>query len=577
MMPLMRIFRGSALTSIVFLLCATAHGQVRRTPSFGKVRDLRPASQSHDFVNNQGWPSTPNLTYFGGALMTHASYWMVYWGPYWTSGIGLSQRKHFTSFVQTAAPSTAFAGQFAEYQEPGNPILTGSFAGEVLIPTAPAASTTDAGIQSQISAWITTATLPVPDANTVFVVLFPAGADVNSGGSACGNFFGYHNESTSPTGAFGRYRYIVLPYQNCGGDIAVDSPVAIHGMTDTLGHEMSETETDPDVGNLAYGWYDAVLGQEIADICVDDAATFGFQNFWMQKLWSDAAATCIAPSMGSASIHLTISASVGSVPTGAANLLPHFPTNYTISTDSASPVSLNISDMPPGVTYTLNRSSVTASEPATLEVSTNSNPGAAGFVTVTGTQNSQQAQFQLLITPWRQLSAVNVTNSSFLYNSTLRAYAGTITLENTGSEAIGPTLLVGFHELSYGAKPLSVLGSASQYVETAPNGDYAVQFPDGMLAPGSFVTANVAFLKPGNGSLTFTPQIFEIQGATACDLSQNGFTSATDVQLIINEALGITKASNDLNGDGTVNVVDVEIVTNSALSLGCTSYDTTNH
>lgn len=570
MMPLMRMVRSGAVSSIVCLLCAwSLKAQVRRVPALLNGRDLRTASQRHDFVNNQGWPSTPNVTYFGGALMAHASYSMVYWGPYWTSGIGLSQRKHFTSFVQTVAPSTAFAALFTEYQEPANPILTGGFAGEILIPDTPGASTSDSSLQGQIRSWITTATLPAPDANTVYVILFPPGADVNSGGSACGTFFGYHGEGPSPDGTFGRYRYIALPYQNCGSDLAVDSPVTIHGMTDTLGHEMSETETDPDVGILPYGWHDSVLGQEIADICADNSATFGFQNFWMQKIWSDSASTCIAPSVGSSSNHLTLSASVSSVPTGAANLLPNFPTTYTISTDSAAPVSLSISDMPPGVTYTLSRSTVTAAATASLLVSTNGTPGAAGFVTVTATQNAQQAQFQLLIAPWHPLSQVSVTNSGFVYTSTLGAYAGTITLQNTGSQPIGPTLLAGLHGIDSSIYALSVLGNASQYVQRGPNGDFAVPFPDGMLAPGNSVTAKVAFLNRNNLGINFTPQIFEIQGGTSCDLSQNGFTSVTDVQLIVNEALGKTQANDDLNGDGAVNVVDVEIVTNSALNLGC--------
>jgi hypothetical protein len=43
-----------------------------------------------------------------------------------------------------------------------------------------------------------------------------------------------------------------------------------------------------------------------------------------------------------------------------------------------------------------------------------------------------------------------------------------------------------------------------------------------------------------------------------------------DVQLEINEALGVAPALNDMNGDGVVNVVDVQIVINAALGLGCT-------
>ena len=39
-------------------------------------------------------------------------------------------------------------------------------------------SVDDTAIQSQIGTWITSSVLPVPDANTVYVILPPAGVDV---------------------------------------------------------------------------------------------------------------------------------------------------------------------------------------------------------------------------------------------------------------------------------------------------------------------------------------------------------------------------------------------------------------
>jgi hypothetical protein len=54
-----------------------------------------------------------------------------------------------------------------------------------------------------------------------------------------------------------------------------------------------------------------------------------------------------------------------------------------------------------------------------------------------------------------------------------------------------------------------------------------------------------------------------------CDVNQNGIINVADVQLIIDEALGVAPAVNDLNGDGVVNVLDVQIEVNAALGLGC--------
>jgi hypothetical protein len=66
-------------------------------------------------------------------------------------------------------------------------------------------------------------------------------------------------------------------------------------------------------------------------------------------------------------------------------------------------------------------------------------------------------------------------------------------------------------------------------------------------------------------------QLYEAAGGTfsPCDPQQNVIVNVADVQLLIDEALGVAPAANDLNGDGVVNAVDVQIVINAALGLGC--------
>jgi hypothetical protein len=54
-----------------------------------------------------------------------------------------------------------------------------------------------------------------------------------------------------------------------------------------------------------------------------------------------------------------------------------------------------------------------------------------------------------------------------------------------------------------------------------------------------------------------------------CDINSDGGYNVADVQLIINEALGVTSPVHDLNGDALVTVADVQIVINSALGMGC--------
>lgn len=56
-----------------------------------------------------------------------------------------------------------------------------------------------------------------------------------------------------------------------------------------------------------------------------------------------------------------------------------------------------------------------------------------------------------------------------------------------------------------------------------------------------------------------------------CDVNQDGNINATDVQLIISQALGVAKPANDLSGDAALNSVDAQIVINAARNLGCSA------
>lgn len=54
-----------------------------------------------------------------------------------------------------------------------------------------------------------------------------------------------------------------------------------------------------------------------------------------------------------------------------------------------------------------------------------------------------------------------------------------------------------------------------------------------------------------------------------CDLNLDQAMNVADVQLIINEALGVVQAVHDLTHDSVVNVADVQKMINAALGLGC--------
>jgi hypothetical protein len=55
----------------------------------------------------------------------------------------------------------------------------------------------------------------------------------------------------------------------------------------------------------------------------------------------------------------------------------------------------------------------------------------------------------------------------------------------------------------------------------------------------------------------------------ACSVSGGASAAVSDVQSLINQALGKSGPANDINSDGIVNVIDVKIVINAVLGQGC--------
>jgi hypothetical protein len=51
------------------------------------------------------------------------------------------------------------------------------------------------------------------------------------------------------------------------------------------------------------------------------------------------------------------------------------------------------------------------------------------------------------------------------------------------------------------------------------------------------------------------------------DINNDGKVDISDVQLIVNEALGTAQATHDLNNDGVVTIVCVQRLMNSVLNL----------
>ena len=68
----------------------------------------------------------------------------------------------------------------------------------------------------------------------------------------------------------------------------------------------------------------------------------------------------------------------------------------------------------------------------------------------------------------------------------------------------------------------------------------------------------------GTGAKTLMLYVY-----SACDVNLSGATNVVDVQLQVNQAMGVAACTSDLNRDGVCNVIDVQRDVNAALGGPC--------
>jgi hypothetical protein len=102
--------------------------------------------------------------------------------------------------------------------------------------------------------------------------------------------------------------------------------------------------------------------------------------------------------------------------------------------------------------------------------------------------------------------------------------------------------------------------SGLSYLTGQPNGSAAWNFMRGNYNWSVFSTLPKWAVAPRGVSAT---------AISSCDLNQDGVVDAADVQISINQALGLASCTGDLTGTGTCSVVDTQRVVNAALGGSC--------
>jgi hypothetical protein len=255
-------------------------------------------------------PFAARLSYFGGHVVSNARVVQVLYGAgTYLTNLTRSAAPNMGSFYQQALNS-AYVDWLTEYNTTvaggtNQRIGRGSFVSKVQITPAAArnrATISDANIQAELSAQIGSGALPAPSANTIYMINFPRGKSINSGGSnSCvpGGFCAYH-------GTFRRNGaevfYGVLPDMSPGSgcDSGCGNSSQFNNQTSVASHEMIETVTDAEVGlatvvGKPLAWYDPNNG-EIGDICNGIQGTIAGSDgntYTVQREWSNQKGACI--------------------------------------------------------------------------------------------------------------------------------------------------------------------------------------------------------------------------------------------------------------------------------------------
>lgn len=466
-------------------------------------------------LNTASHPAGAKLNNYGGKIIIFPTFINVYWGSYW-SGAGLSDRKHANAFVQTVTPSNDYTSIFQQYTGPGGTTIhTGFYQGEIYIPGAPPTNLTDAQIQSYLTNWIKSGTVPMNTLDLMYNIFFPPGVTITNaqGQTSTKDYCAYHGTAKTTTGTGGLLRYASMPFEGigsslwnyCGGNSAYQE-----NLTSVLSHEIAEALTDPDVGlATTYAppltWYDPKYG-EIGDICnAMQAPLFGFT---IQQLFSNADNDCVNTRLDFtlAGTNVTLKAGQSGASAITTTQVGALPTTVT----------LTISGVPAGVTAAFSASPLTAGSGTALQLTTASSAAPGTYTLV--------------------LNGVSSAGRTHTANITLVIQSATVTLTvatnptalqaRIGTGPWGPAPLIQTMTANQ-TQTISVL--ATDYLSSAQTGYSFTGWSTGGSTPATTVqpssnftaTANfkvacyvlaVNVLPAGSGTVTLNPASGGIAG-----------------------------------------------------------------
>jgi len=235
-----------------------------------------------------------NLSYHGGSILPAAKVTPIFWGSYWSTTTGSSQRSTMNLFFEQFGTNSHY-GVITQYYDTttgttrhiGLTALENSGATGWYDATNPSsARVTDAMVQSEVNRYLSSHTF---NGQTIYEVFIgPGYYSYDGGATSCGGtnlqYCAYHGAYSSG----GRtIKYAIEPYPSCAGCHAYGFTVA-QDMQHFACHETREAVTDP-----VNAWWNGSTGEEGDDQCAWSPAPFVDGGYGYQYEWSNAAHGCV--------------------------------------------------------------------------------------------------------------------------------------------------------------------------------------------------------------------------------------------------------------------------------------------
>lgn len=303
---------------------AYRHGVVPTREAEAKIRAWRAAQMAR-----RGAPlANPNVLAFGGGVdgigVTSGTprVYLVFYGSQWTSG---GDPNGAAAYLQSLYKGVGtggelWSGSMTQYCD-GSTVPTGSttctptdtphvgypsggaFAGVWFDTSAPAPDNATVAqlAQEAIAAAAHFGNLtPAANRYALYLVVSPSGTHPDGFGLAGGNFCGWHDFTSSPSGdlAYANMPYVSDQGASCGQSfVNAGAAGLLDGFSIVSGHEYAEMLTDQ---NPPGGWTATATGDEVGDECAwistgqgaSANVTMGNGIYAMQSIWSNDTGQC---------------------------------------------------------------------------------------------------------------------------------------------------------------------------------------------------------------------------------------------------------------------------------------------